>query len=145
MRSPPQTRPLRRDTTSTQLGMRCFGWAMARLLGEQISQKIDLELKTLEGQAVSLLAWQKLSAKIKLVLESMPCIELMQAKRTVAVYYRGTEVKVTVSSCHQEAELKFMSMCKEWGLANATLEPLGPEDELLPPAKPVLAKVNPSS
>ena len=88
--------------------------AMSQLNGSLISDKVDLVLEGLEGEAINEAVIKKAAKETKEEVEKIPNLDSIATRRVVDISYRGINVIMNVRSFHQEFEYKLYAMIKDF-------------------------------
>ena len=119
-------------TCSSRIGKVLFSHAVQQSAMEQLKK---LQVQALEKLFASATISQrdvaKMQKEVLSALVKVPNVELIPAKRTVKVPYRGVELSYLVGSLHEEVDLRVQSELKSRATDCGELVPLACEDALI--------------
>ena len=88
---------------------------MSQLTGSLISDKVDLALEGLEGEAINEAVIKNAAKETKEEVEKIPNLSSIATRRVIDISYRGIKVIMNVRSFHQEFEY-VQALCHDQGL-----------------------------
>ena len=123
---------LQEVVSSSTLGRRLFGFALEQVLSSMVAIKMEEVLHELHLlPMINSSAIMSAKREIMLKVDAMQNIEIVPAKRTIKVEYRGVEFSISISGIAEEFDMRAAAFVKSEAASCGDIMPLFCENELV--------------
>jgi hypothetical protein len=122
---------LDRVVAASPLGRKLFGFAYDSILAEKVAKVIQGHLAALDRHKVDGPAVEASTVAIKTGIAAIHNVSMLPERRVISLGYRGVQLKVEVSTVHDEVKYRLMAYLKGRAVQGDQLVPLFCENVLV--------------